>query len=423
MANQPQQSAGAFSRYQGEQVNSIPPGYIESMGSIGQAYANFGKSIADAMQYRQEYDLKKKEVESNSNTAESKLLTAQTKERDAEAKRTIDSAVAAGTLSKNNFDQLKDMHALTEKAEVDLTNALQDDDLERKNNASSPKLLTPQERERIKGEILKHKLAKSTYLKQMQTQIEQTMQVPSRLPEAGQPATPAGQPAGDSLSGYQLNTNPNSATRYVPKAGNELVRKPAPSQPGFNQASSSTQPGTGGTMGEKGQEGEAGPTGEVSQPGAVSATPSQAAGEMPVNSTPTVGGSNPVSTGQPQKLKGDLGYDVTPSENILSLGTKNPIVSSLSFNEDGTAEIVHDTRTTDPKLMDETQLKSNAEALRRTHLLKYILDNGLDSKITSLTAFGLATMALNASPNVLASLISISPRCMSCGTGNFSTLR
>jgi len=36
----------AFQKYQGEQVQQIPAGYVEAMGSMGKAYANIGQSIA-----------------------------------------------------------------------------------------------------------------------------------------------------------------------------------------------------------------------------------------------------------------------------------------------------------------------------------------------------------------------------------------
>jgi hypothetical protein len=38
--------ASPFQKYQGEQVNQIPSGYIEAMGSMGKAYASVGQSIA-----------------------------------------------------------------------------------------------------------------------------------------------------------------------------------------------------------------------------------------------------------------------------------------------------------------------------------------------------------------------------------------
>jgi hypothetical protein len=38
--------ASPFQKYQGEQVQQIPAGYVEAMGSMGKAYASIGQSIA-----------------------------------------------------------------------------------------------------------------------------------------------------------------------------------------------------------------------------------------------------------------------------------------------------------------------------------------------------------------------------------------
>lgn len=42
--------ASPFQKYQGEQVQQIPAGYVEAMGSMGKAYASIGKSIAGGIQ-------------------------------------------------------------------------------------------------------------------------------------------------------------------------------------------------------------------------------------------------------------------------------------------------------------------------------------------------------------------------------------
>ena len=42
--------ASPFQKYQGEQVQQIPAGYVEAMGSMGKAYASIGQSIAGGIQ-------------------------------------------------------------------------------------------------------------------------------------------------------------------------------------------------------------------------------------------------------------------------------------------------------------------------------------------------------------------------------------
>ena len=43
----------AFQKYQGEQVQQIPGGYVEAMGSVGKAYQQFGASVSAGMQEAQ----------------------------------------------------------------------------------------------------------------------------------------------------------------------------------------------------------------------------------------------------------------------------------------------------------------------------------------------------------------------------------
>jgi hypothetical protein len=45
-----QSSGGMFQKYTGEQINQIPEGYVEGMGSMGKAYASIGQSIGQAAQ-------------------------------------------------------------------------------------------------------------------------------------------------------------------------------------------------------------------------------------------------------------------------------------------------------------------------------------------------------------------------------------
>jgi len=49
-APQGNQGGGMFARYQGEQVNQIPAGYVEAMGSMGRAYAQIGDTLGKTFQ-------------------------------------------------------------------------------------------------------------------------------------------------------------------------------------------------------------------------------------------------------------------------------------------------------------------------------------------------------------------------------------
>lgn len=46
-----QPSGGMFQKYTGEQINQIPEGYVEGMGSMGKAYASIGQSVGQMAQF------------------------------------------------------------------------------------------------------------------------------------------------------------------------------------------------------------------------------------------------------------------------------------------------------------------------------------------------------------------------------------
>lgn len=49
-APQGNQGGGMFAKYTGEQINQIPAGYVEAMGSMGKAYAQIGATLGQAFQ-------------------------------------------------------------------------------------------------------------------------------------------------------------------------------------------------------------------------------------------------------------------------------------------------------------------------------------------------------------------------------------
>jgi hypothetical protein len=71
MPNQPQQRQNMFTRYSGEQVQQIPAGYVEAMGSMGKAYASIGASIAGGIG-----KVKDDEIAGNKATIESRKADA-----------------------------------------------------------------------------------------------------------------------------------------------------------------------------------------------------------------------------------------------------------------------------------------------------------------------------------------------------------
>jgi len=69
MPNQPQPQGGTFSKYQGEQVQTVPNGYLESAQTQAAMYANIGKTISDAITESKTMELKKQEIDVAGETA------------------------------------------------------------------------------------------------------------------------------------------------------------------------------------------------------------------------------------------------------------------------------------------------------------------------------------------------------------------
>jgi hypothetical protein len=63
-APQGNQGGGMFARYQGEQVNQIPAGYVEGMGSMGKAYAQIGDQLGKAFVGMAQEGVKKENLQS-----------------------------------------------------------------------------------------------------------------------------------------------------------------------------------------------------------------------------------------------------------------------------------------------------------------------------------------------------------------------
>jgi hypothetical protein len=83
--------ASPFQKYQGEQVQQIPAGYVEAMGSMGKAYASIGQSIAGGLQ---EADKKA--------TEEAKLQGSLAPYiKNDKRIQTVDGMIRSGTLVKN----------------------------------------------------------------------------------------------------------------------------------------------------------------------------------------------------------------------------------------------------------------------------------------------------------------------------------
>lgn len=55
---------GMFAKYSGEQINQIPAGYVEAMGSMGKAYAQIGAQLGDAFKFMAGEKVKQENLQS-----------------------------------------------------------------------------------------------------------------------------------------------------------------------------------------------------------------------------------------------------------------------------------------------------------------------------------------------------------------------
>lgn len=81
----------AFQKYQGEQVQQIPAGYVEAMGSMGKAYANIGQSLAAGIMEKD----KREQEEAKIQGALSPYL------RNDKRTQAVESALSTGLLKKD----------------------------------------------------------------------------------------------------------------------------------------------------------------------------------------------------------------------------------------------------------------------------------------------------------------------------------
>jgi hypothetical protein len=89
-----QPSGGMFQKYTGEQINQIPEGYVEGMGSMGKAYQSIGQSIGQAAQFIGSAMGQQKDLEAKQLGTVSAYL-----KQDARVQM-IDASVAAGNVVK-----------------------------------------------------------------------------------------------------------------------------------------------------------------------------------------------------------------------------------------------------------------------------------------------------------------------------------
>jgi hypothetical protein len=108
MAANPNQQGGGgggmFARYGGEQVASLPPGYLEAAQAQASMYANVGQQIANAIVKQQEIKLKKEEIKvaSETNTVNAGKNAAAERKNDLAAEAKEDDAMVKWVTARTN---------------------------------------------------------------------------------------------------------------------------------------------------------------------------------------------------------------------------------------------------------------------------------------------------------------------------------
>ena len=329
---QQNQGGGNFARYAGEQVNQIPEGYIQAMGTS--PFASFLTSAVNA-------HLQSSKIEADTKTAEATKL----KETNAANRLIID---AKNAQTKEDTEETKGLFELHNAQMIAFSNLRDRLESDKDLDANDPKKLKPSQIAALEEQMKVAQANAQWAITQVQRKLS------SKIPATQAPET---------------QVNPTQQTyqpRYQQGIGMPLYRK----QENFNQAPAQNQGG----RGEVGPQGEAGPQGvEEEQAGQPLDTSAQSA------NTPT---QAPAAQGV-QFIEGDWpGIKVVPSASIFNTKTGKQWAGNIAANSSGDTFVTANPDLTDPaKVTDPAVLKSNIEEVRKAHLIKFILDGGFAKSV------------------------------------------
>ena len=336
MPNQQSPGGSPFARYSGEQVNQIPEGYVQAMGQ--DPFANFVTSAMSAYQ-----SFKKLKTDETAAGAAAKKADNEGKALDIKEKK--DTATANASDVKGMLDTYNALQTGVGRGQVDL-----DDDA--KLAPDDTKKLSPAARAARMRELELSKQNASWILNEIVRR-----QMPAQVP-AGSPQSKG--------SGVGRLAQPNGQPQPPP-----LLARPGQNQ-NFNSAPAG-QGTTGGATQDNVDELQTPESGDQEAPAP--------AGEKPASGEPSVTGANTPAQGLPEKLRGDLDYDLLPSTLIANKHSGKQWTANIVVNDDGVINIAHNVDFTDPEKVAPDVLANNIREYRVAHLVKYILDNNLEKNV------------------------------------------
>lgn len=115
----PQQSdapgrANPFARYSGEQVQQIPAGYVEAMGSMGGAFLNAGKAIAGQVSEDRQLESKSKQTSVDQAKVDALEAGNKIKERALDVESSYKAYSLMTTAEKDQYERVRDAHKATQ---------------------------------------------------------------------------------------------------------------------------------------------------------------------------------------------------------------------------------------------------------------------------------------------------------------------
>lgn len=361
-----------FSRYSSEQVNSVPAGYLESAQAQANMYSNIGSTLASMVMKNKEWGLKEQEIAAERESTKEKART----------NDLTGAKIDAGD-KKLEFEAWK--------AEQDL--GLRRDEQKFKTFTDADKIL----KDRLEG--LKYDLEKATDQKtkdkitaEINGIAEQRgviSQGVSRYLKAGTfadtaPSAPPSVRTKRGALGAEYDKNPAKGV-LLPRE--QYIRAGLAPQGNPNSAPSATSGAEGGQRSDD------------------ASSPSEADLQFPQTVTPEPeppkvvdGRPATIVAGKPDTFIGHFGVEVKRS-TALQNASGESIVGEFDYTPNTNRAIpggivsikVNDTLTSpDNVQLPPEALVENQKTFRQMHVLKFILENGLDSNVMPTKAQALA---------------------------------
>ena len=356
------QGGGMFARYSGEQFSPVPAGYLESAAQEANMYAGIGSTIANLIGRKQEMDMKKGQMEIDKETNRIKGLSEENKNLEIYLKDERERLKYGQEVESNKLKTLFDADKLYGDRIAEAQDQLSPD---------NPNSITdPKERALLDQ--------KNRGWRSSRNCLFDTF---DRLMKVSPSAQANGTPATEGPIRTRLREQMDAYQKIPP-----LIRSPKP--PTFrlnpNEAPAATSGADGGLDGDAYRAaGIPVATKAIFGNRVIAAAPPPAE-EEPKQRT-VEGKPSTVNPEKPDLARGDLGYYFNINQNILN-SKKSPVVGQIrvTSNKDGTVQYgleFNDLQITPSAVEDVNVLRSNSQVYRNLHVIRFILEAGLNKGI------------------------------------------